>query len=102
MRILENSLIYLLQHDDDLIHTLWKDALQKTRDLLKKYPDWDFQQTLINTFADTLDGYFNLKAREIQDKFAKEVVSAVFCEYDWDKFAKEIVIKYNLLQGVEK
>jgi hypothetical protein len=99
MKILENSLVYLLQQEN-LIQVLWDNSLQKTRELISKYPDWNFQQTLVNVFADKLDGYFNLRAKEIEDKFAKEIVSAVFCEYDWDKLAKEIVIRYNLLKKV--
>ena len=101
MNVLGNSLIYLLQQED-LIRVLWNNSLQKTKELVYKYPDWDFNQTLVNVFSDALDGYFSAKAREIEDKFAKEIISAVFVEYDWDKLAKEIVIKYNLLKEVER
>jgi asparagine synthetase A len=100
MNVLGNSLIYLLQQED-LIRVLWKDALQKTKELVYKYPDWDFNQTLVNVFSDKLDAYCTMRAKEIEDKFAKEIVSAVFVEYDWDKLAKEIVIKYNLLKDVQ-
>ena len=101
MNALGDSLIDVLQQEN-LIRVFWKDALRKTFHPERDHSDWNSERTLLNVFGDKLKAYFTMRAREIEDKIAREILLATFNEYDWNGLAREIIIRYNLFEGVYK
>ena len=97
MNTLGDSLIDILQQEN-LIRVFWRDALRKTWHPERVNPDYNSERKLLNVFADKLKDYFTMRAKEIEDKIARDILLSTFNEYDWNGLAGEIILRYNLFE----